>query len=122
MQIEINLPAFAIILAAGALLFSGGTFWRANDWRRSDTWKTLTDLVAGLAQKMMILEARTGEMPTKISAINDRLTRVEAHFDALPSKAEFAALDSTVKGIGDEVDVVRDAVVRIEEFLRGQKA
>ncbi len=117
MNVEINLQALAIVIAGAALLFSGGTFWRSNEWRRSDTWKTLTELVANLAQRVTIVEGRTGEMPTKISSINDRLTRVEAHLDQMPSKADISSLSAKVDAIGDEADVIRSAVVRIEEFM-----
>ena len=121
MNVQINLQALAIIIAGLALLFAGGTFWRTGDWRKSDTWKTLTDLVGALAHRMTAVEGRTGEMPTKISSINDRLTRVEAHLDDMPSKADIADLRATLGAQGDEIDVIRDTTIRIEEWLRSSK-
>lgn len=121
MSVEINLQAVAIIIAGLALIFSGGTFWRTGDWRKSDTWKTLTELVATLAHRVTVVEGRTGEMPNKIGAINDRLTRVEAHLDQMPSKADIASLSAKIDAVGDEADVIRSAVVRIEQFMMGEK-
>ena len=122
MSVEINLQALAIAIAGLALVFSGGTFWRNGDWRKSDTWRTLTELVAALAQRVTVVEGRTGELPTKISSINDRLTRVEAHLDDMPSKADIAELRATLDAQGSEIDVVRDTVVRIEDYLRSNKS
>jgi hypothetical protein len=119
-SVEINLQALAIVIAGLALVFSGGTFWRTGDWRKSDTWKTLTELVAALAQRVTVVEGRTGELPTKIGSINDRLTRVEAHLDDMPSKADIAELRATLDAQGSEIDVVRDTVVRIEDYLRSK--
>lgn len=120
MNIEINLQALAIMIASLAVMFAGGTYWRTGDWRKSDTWRTLTTLVEALAHRMTVVEGRTGEMPSKISAINDRLTRVEAHLDDMPSKADIAELRAKMDGVGDEIDVVRATTIRIEEWLRSK--
>lgn len=122
MNIEVNLQAVAILTAIVAVLFAGGTFWRAGDWRKSDTWKSLDTSVNGLTQRMTVVEGRTGELPTKISTINDRLTRVEAHLDQMPSKADIAAISATQEAQGSEIDVIRDTTIRIEEFLRSSKS
>lgn len=129
MNVQINLQAVAIIIAGLALIFAGGTFWRTGDWRKSDTWRTLTELVAALAHRMTVVEGRTGEMPTKISSINDRLTRVEAHLDDMPSKADIADLRTSISAQGakldaqgEEIDVIRDTTIRIEEWLRSPKS
>ena len=122
MSVIVDLQALAIAIAGLALLFSGGTFWRAGDWRKSDTWKTLTELVAVLAQRVTVVEGRTGEMPTKIDSINNRLTRVEAHLDDMPSKADIAELRAIANAQGTEIDVIRDTMIRIEEWLRNNKA
>jgi hypothetical protein len=119
--VDINLQALAIVIAALALIFAGATYWRTGDWRKSDTWRTLTELVAGLGQRMTVVEGRTGELPTKISSINDRLTRVEAHLDDMPSKADIADLRATLGAQGDEIDVIRDTTIRIEEWLRSSR-
>lgn len=119
MNVEINLQAVAIIIAGLALIFAGATFWRTGDWRKSDAWKTLTELVGALTHRMAVVEGRTGELPTKISSINDRLTRVEAHLDDMPSKADIAAIQSTQKAQGEEIDVIRASVIRVETFLLG---
>jgi hypothetical protein len=119
-SVEINLQAVAIIIAGLALIFAGGTFWRTGDWRKSDTWKTLTELVATLAHRVTVVEGRTGEMPSKISSINDRLTRVEAHLDDMPSKADIAELRATLDAQGSEIDVIRDTTIRIEDWLRNK--
>jgi chromosome segregation ATPase len=121
-SVEINLQALAIAIAGLALLFAGGTFWRTGDWRKSDAWTTLTHNVASVTQKVTALEGKTGELPSKIGSINDRLTRVEAHLDDMPSKADIAELRATLDAQGSEIDVVRDTVKRIEDWLRSSKS
>lgn len=121
MNLQIDLQLVAVAASCLACAVATATYLRGQDWRKSDTWKTLTDIVAGLGQRMNIVESRTGELPTKISTINDRLTRVEAHLDDMPCKADIAELRAKLDAQGEEIDVVRDTAIRIEDWLRNAK-
>lgn len=101
--IEVNPALLALLLSAGALLFTWLTFRRAGDWRQTDAGK---------------------ETAAKLSAHAERLTKLETRLENLATKADIAELKGLYSTLKAELDGVRgDArasavgVERIEEFL-----
>lgn len=69
---------------------------RTGKWRESDEAKGLSTRIETVEQKVIRIETRLGEMPTK---------------------ADMEGLKSEVRAIGREVGKVDDSVTRIESWL-----